>query len=88
MSSISADAAWVRSTTPSARVYFAFDPAPAEVVVGVVVDVLSSTTPGTTKAGTPSKASYVLGDGVAAKVKDASAEMLDKHPLYPGLELS
>ena len=27
------------------------------------------------------------GEGVADKVKDASAEMLDKHPLYPGLEL-
>ena len=25
--------------------------------------------------------------GVADKVKDASAEMLDKHPLYPGLDL-
>ena len=35
-----------------------------------------------------SKASYVLADGVADKVKDASAEMLDKHPLYPGLELA
>ena len=59
-----------------------------DTVAQLVVDVLSSTTPGTTKAGTPSKASYVLGDGVADKVKDASAEMLDKHPLYPGLELS
>ena len=48
----------------------------------------SGTTPGSTKAGTPSKASYVLADGVADRTKDASAEMLDKHPLYPGLELS
>ena len=59
-----------------------------DTVAQLVVDVLSGTTPGTTKAGTPSKASYVLGAGVADKVKDASAEMLDKHPLYPGLELS
>ena len=59
-----------------------------DTVAQLVVDVLGSTTPGTTKAGTPSKASYVLGAGVADKVKDASAEMLDKHPLYPGLELS
>lgn len=59
-----------------------------DTVAQLVVDVLSGTTPGTTRAGTPSKASYVLGDGVADKVKDASAEMLDKHPLYPGLELS
>ena len=27
-------------------------------------------------------------DGVADQVKDASAEMLDKHPLYPGLDLA
>ena len=40
------------------------------------------------QAGTPSKASYALADGVADKVRGASAEMLDKHPLYPGLVLS
>jgi glycine hydroxymethyltransferase len=57
-------------------------------VAELIVDVLSNTEPGTTKAGTPSKASYVLGDGVAQKTKDASAEMLDKHPLYPGLDLA
>jgi len=57
-------------------------------VAELVVDVLSGTTPGTTKAGAPSKASYVLADGVAERTKAASAEMLDKHPLYPGLELS
>ena len=49
---------------------------------------LQNTEPGTTKDGRASKASYVLGDGVAAKVRDASAEMLDKHPLYPGIDLS
>ncbi|WP_193607730.1 glycine hydroxymethyltransferase [Nocardioides lijunqiniae] len=57
-------------------------------VAELIVHVLQNTQPGTTKAGGPSKASYVLADGVADKVKDASAEMLDKHPLYPGLELS
>ncbi|MEV7431349.1 glycine hydroxymethyltransferase [Nocardioides sp. NPDC092400] len=57
-------------------------------VAELIVDVLGNTQPGTTKAGGPSKASYVLGDGVADRVKGASAEMLDKHPLYPGLELS
>jgi glycine hydroxymethyltransferase len=29
-----------------------------------------------------------LAEGVAEKVKDASAELLDKHPLYPGLDLA
>jgi glycine hydroxymethyltransferase len=57
-------------------------------VAELVVDVLSSTTPDTTKDGKPSKAKYRLADGVAARTKDASAEMLDAHPLYPGLELA
>ncbi|GAB2625930.1 glycine hydroxymethyltransferase [Nocardioides ginkgobilobae] len=59
-----------------------------DTVADLIVHVLENTQPGTTKAGGPSKASYVLGDGVADKVRAASAEMLDKHPLYPGLELS
>jgi glycine hydroxymethyltransferase len=57
-------------------------------VAELIVHVLSNTDPGTTKAGGPSKASYKLAEGVADKVKGASAEMLDKFPLYPGLELS
>ncbi len=57
-------------------------------VAELVVDVLSNTQPGTTRAGGPSKASYVLAEGVADRTHAASAEMLDKHPLYPGLELT
>ena len=57
-------------------------------VADLVVDVLKNTQPGTNKAGAPSKATYVLADGVADRTKAASAELLDKHPLYPGLELS
>ena len=57
-------------------------------VAELVVDVLSSTTPNTTKAGAPSKATYTLAGGVAERTKAASAEMLDKYPLYPGLELT
>ena len=53
-----------------------------------MVDVLKNTTQGVTKYGGASKASYQLADGVADRTKAASAEMLDKHPLYPGLELS
>ena len=59
-----------------------------DTVAELVVDVLKNTTPGTTKAGAPSKASYALADGVADRTRSASAEMLDKHPLYPGLDLS
>ena len=57
-------------------------------VAELIVDVLGHTQPGTTKAGGASKASYTLVDGVADRIKGASAEMLDKHPLYPGLELT
>ena len=59
-----------------------------DTVARLVVDVLSSTQPGTNKAGAPSKATYTLADGVADRTKAASAELLDKHPLYPGLELT
>ncbi len=56
-------------------------------VAELMVEVLSSTTPGRTSAGAPSKASYVLADGVADRVRAASAELLDKHPLYPEIDL-
>src|SRR4051794_15006881 len=57
-------------------------------VAELIVDVLSNTTPNNTSAGAPSKATYTLPDGVADRVKAQSAELLEKHPLYPGLELS
>lgn len=58
-----------------------------DTVAELIVDVLSSTEAGTTKAGGPSKASYVLADGVADRVLKQSADLLDRHPLYPGLVL-
>jgi len=57
-------------------------------VAEMIVDVLSNTEAGVNKAGAPSKATYKLADGVADRVRSQSAEMLDKHPLYPGLVLS
>ena len=57
-------------------------------VAELMVHVLQNTEAGTTKDGKASKASYRLGDGVADKVRAASAELLDKHPLYPGLDLA
>ncbi len=59
-----------------------------DTVAELIVDVLKNTQPGQTKAGGPSKATYSLADGVADRTRAASAEMLDKHPLYPGLELT
>ncbi|MEP9383126.1 glycine hydroxymethyltransferase [Nocardioides sp. KR10-350] len=57
-------------------------------VAELIVDVLTNTEPGTTSAGAPSRATYVIADGVADKTKSAAAELLDKHPLYPGLDLA
>lgn len=65
-----------------------FGAAEFDTVAELIVEVLSNTTPGTTKAGAPSKATYTLADGVADRVRAASAEILDKHPLYPGIDLS
>jgi glycine hydroxymethyltransferase len=56
-------------------------------VADLIVGVLTETSAGRTKDGRPSKASYVLGGGVADRTKAAAAELLDAYPLYPGLEL-
>ena len=56
-------------------------------VAELIVDVLANTTPATTSAGTPGKAKYVMADGVAERTKAAAQELLDAHPLYPGLDL-
>jgi glycine hydroxymethyltransferase len=57
-------------------------------VAELVVDVLSNTTPKSTSAGAPSKANYAMADGIVERTKAASAELLDKHPLYPELQLT
>ncbi|GAB3622869.1 glycine hydroxymethyltransferase [Mariniluteicoccus endophyticus] len=57
-------------------------------VAELIVDVLSNTEPQTASTGKPGKAKYTLADGVADRVKAQSAELLDKHPLYPGLDLA
>ena len=64
-----------------------FGAAEFDRVAELMVEVLSNTQPGTTSAGAPSKASYVLADGVADRTHAAAQEMLDANPLYPGLEL-
>ncbi len=65
-----------------------FGAAEFDRVAELMVEVLQNTSPGKTQAGAPSKATYVLEDGVAARVRAASGEMLDANPLYPGLQLS
>jgi glycine hydroxymethyltransferase len=64
-----------------------FGPDEFDEVASLIVDVLSGTSPAAASTG-PSKARYELAPGVADKVRSASADLLAKHPLYPGLDLS
>ncbi|RKN10593.1 glycine hydroxymethyltransferase [Streptomyces radicis] len=57
-------------------------------VAELIDTVLSRTSVGTTRSGKPSKATYALEDGVAKQVAERSADLLAKHPLYPGIDLS
>ncbi|WP_078292889.1 glycine hydroxymethyltransferase [Mycobacterium sp. D16R24] len=59
-----------------------FDGDEFDKVAELVVDVLSNT-----EADGTSKAKYTLADGVADRVRAASAELLAANPLYPGLTL-
>ena len=59
-----------------------------DTVAELIVDVLSDTTADTAKSGSPSKVKATTAAGVGERVRSAAAELLDAHPLYPGLELS
>ena len=65
-----------------------FDDLDLDEVADLIVGVLSSTLPVTASNGQPGKAKYTLADGVASRTKARAAELLDKFPLYPGLELN
>ncbi|RKN38946.1 glycine hydroxymethyltransferase [Streptomyces hoynatensis] len=56
-------------------------------VAGLIDTVLGRTTPGTGKNGKPSKAAYVLEEGVAKQVEERAADLLATHPLYPEVDL-
>ena len=64
-----------------------FGAAEFDRVAELIVDVLSNTEAQLASSGKPGKAKYTLAGGVADRVKAASAELLEAHPLYPGLEL-
>jgi glycine hydroxymethyltransferase len=57
-------------------------------VAELIMGVLRETTPTLTAAGAPGKAKYALADGVADRTQSAITELLARHPLYPGLDLS
>jgi glycine hydroxymethyltransferase len=58
-----------------------------DIVAGLMHEVLSSTRPGTTKAGTPSKASYELDSAVSGRVSKEASDLLAGFPLYPDVDL-
>jgi glycine hydroxymethyltransferase len=64
-----------------------FGAAEFDRVAELIVDVLSATTPTTAASGNTSKAKYRMADGVADKTHAAAGELLERHPLYPGLDL-
>jgi glycine hydroxymethyltransferase len=65
-----------------------FGAAEFDRVAELIVDVLTSTTAAAAASGGASKAKYAIADGVADKTHAAANELLDAHPLYPGLELT
>lgn len=56
-------------------------------VAAMITEVLSSATPATTKDGKPGKAKYDLSADVVATTQQRAKSLLERHPLYPGLEL-
>jgi glycine hydroxymethyltransferase len=63
-------------------------PAEMDTVAELMTTVLSSTQPGTTSTGAPSKAAYVLDEAVATKVSTQASELLAGFPLYPDVTLA
>jgi len=59
-----------------------------DATAALIVDVLTAAAPAAAPDGSPSKARYQLPAATAARVRAAAAELLDAHPLYPGLDLS
>ena len=64
-----------------------FGAAEFDRVAELITGVLKATEPAATAAGTPGKAKYTIADGVADATREAAGELLENHPLYPGLEL-
>jgi glycine hydroxymethyltransferase len=56
-------------------------------IADMIVTVLSATTQATAASGKPSKVQYTLADGTAAHTRARAADLLSKHPLYPGIDL-
>ena len=72
----------IRMGTP-ALTTLGFGPEELDEVADVVATVLGATAP----AAVTAKAKYILDAKVAADCRDRCADLLGRHPLYPGIEL-
>lgn len=58
-----------------------------QVIAKIIADVLQACHPAKGEDGKPSKAKYILDDGVKAKASEAVKDLLSKFVLYPELDL-
>ena len=81
-----ANGAWytsgIRMGTP-ALTTLGFGPDELDEIADIFTTALRATTP----AGTTAKAKYILDPTVAAACRTRCADLLTRHPLYPGIEL-
>jgi glycine hydroxymethyltransferase len=56
-------------------------------IAGLIDRVLTTTQPGTTAAGAPSKAQHILDPKIADEISHRAADLLTGFPLYPEINL-
>ncbi|HWE55428.1 MAG TPA: glycine hydroxymethyltransferase [Acidimicrobiales bacterium] len=76
----------VRMGTP-ALTTLGMGPAEMDEIAELLVGMLAGTTASATPAGGTSKANYSIGDRLVGATRARVDELLEAHPLYPGIEL-
>lgn len=64
-----------------------FSTSDMDAVADMIVGVLKATEPTLTKQGKPGKARYDLSADVVEATQARADQLLETHPLYPGLEV-
>lgn len=64
-----------------------FNEADFDAVAEMIVGILKNTTARPTKSGAPGKANYDITEGYADANKAKTIDLLEAHPLYPGLTI-
>lgn len=76
----------IRMGTP-ALTTLGMGPSDFDEIAEIIVTTLRATTPAATPSGAVSKAKYKLDGAVAATARARSSELLERHSLYPGIDL-